>query len=298
MNKLLLTIFITTTFFAQSIFATLDKTNIQLEKKEILVGFYGRPNSKSLGILGESDIDKLVLKMKQKKEYFNKELENRYKVKLAFHIIHSLATKDPGRRNDYLLGMSKNSVLKYIKRAKKENFIVILDVQLGVKTPKEAIIPLLPYLKYENVHIAIDPEFKIPTHRKYAPGKYVGHIFGNELNDAQKLISDYLIQNNISQKKKVIVHMFHPRMLRKKQNVKNFDNIQLIYNIDGHGNSGVKVKIYNSLYNSAQLQKATSGFKIFYKTDKKPIMTPKEILGIKNVGSQKIDLQPYYINYH
>ncbi|MGM0519782.1 MAG: hypothetical protein ACQERD_09090 [Campylobacterota bacterium] len=298
MNRLFTTIFISFSLLIQSAFASIDKKEIKLQKKEILIGYYGRPNSKSLGILGETNIDELVLKMKKKKEYFNKELENKYDVKLAFHIIHSLATKDPGRRNDYLLGMQKSSVLKYIKRAQKEDFTVILDVQLGVKTPSEALKPLLPYLKYENVHLAIDPEFKIPTHRRYAPGKYVGHIFASDLNNVQKLISNYLIENSIFQKKKVIVHMFHPRMLREKQNVKNFDNIQLIYNIDGHGNSGVKVKIYNSLYNTTQMQKAISGFKIFYKTDKKPIMTPKEILGIKNVGSQKIDLQPYYINYH
>ena len=297
MNKFLISLSVVFLGLVQISFSNTEiSSNIQ--KDEILIGYYGRPNTKSLGILGETNIDELVEKMIEKKNYYNEELDNSIDVKLAFHIIHSLATKDPGRRNDYLLNMSENTVMKYINRAQKENFAVILDVQLGTKTAQESIEPLLKYLVYPNVHLAIDPEFKIPSHRKYPPGKYVGHIFAEELNEAQELISNYLKENNISEKKKLIVHMFHERMLRKKEEVKNFDNIQLIYNIDGHGNAGVKVKIYNSLYASEQTHKAIGGFKIFYQSDIGKIMTPKEILGIENVGSQKIEVQPYYINYH
>lgn len=35
-----------------------------------MIGFYGRPNTKSLGILGLSDIDTLVQKMKKKRAFF------------------------------------------------------------------------------------------------------------------------------------------------------------------------------------------------------------------------------------
>lgn len=300
MNKILFFICISILFLSNIANAEI-KTYSKTYENEVLVGFYGRPNSKSLGILGENNIDELVIKMREKEEYYKKSLAKENKnlqVKMAFHIIHSLATKDPGRRNDYLLGISEKSVLKYIKRAQKENFAVILDVQLAVKTPKEAVEPLLKYLKYENVHIAIDPEFRIPKHRRYPPGKYVGHIKANELNELQEYVSDYLKQNDIKENKKLIVHMFHKRMLRQKEEVKNFENIKLIYNIDGHGQAGVKVKIYNALYAREQIDKAIGGFKIFYNNDIKPLMTPQKILGFENVGSQIIEEQPYYINYH
>ncbi|MGA1940948.1 hypothetical protein [Arcobacter sp. YIC-310] len=283
------------------LFEALNATTKEYSKTyndEILIGFYGRPHSKSLGILGENNIDTLVLKMKEKQAYYEKELHNNLKIKLAFHIIHSLATKDAGRRNDYLLNMSEKTVLKYIKRAKQENFDVILDVQLAVKTPKEAIKPLLKYLKYKNVHLAIDPEFRIPKHRRYPPGKYVGYIKAKELNELQEYVSDYLKQSSIKEPKKIIVHMFHKRMLRQKNEVKNYENIKLIYNIDGHGQAGVKVKIYNALYATKETNKAIGGFKIFYKNDIKPLMSPRKILGFEKVGSQKILTQPYYINYH
>lgn len=300
MNKILCFISLIALIFLNTLNAKTTEYS-KSYKNEVLVGFYGRPNSKSLGILGENNIDELVIKMREKQKYYKKDLESfnkNIKVKMAFHIIHSLATKDPGRRNDYLLGMSEKTVLKYIKRARKENFAVILDVQLSVKTPKEAVEPLLKYLKYENVHLAIDPEFRIPTHRRYPPGKYVGHVKAKELNELQEYVSSYLKENDIKTAKKIIVHMFHKRMLRQKDDIKNYKNIKLIYNIDGHGQAGVKVKIYNALYAREQTNRAIGGFKIFYNNDIKPLMTPKKILGFENVGSQKIEEQPYYINYH
>lgn len=297
MYKFLITISIFFIGFLTSTSANTSQSN-QINNDEIMIGYYGRPNTASLGILGQNNIDELIALMKKKKESFNKKLENKKDIKLAFHIIHSLATKDPGRRNDYLLGMSEKTVMKYIKKANEVGFAVILDVQLGTKTAYEAVQPLLKYLKYDNVHIAIDPEFKIPTHRRYAPGKYVGHIFASDLNKAQESISNYLKENGIEDERKVIVHMFHKRMLRKKEEVKNFDNIQLIYNIDGHGRGEIKIKIYNALYATESTHIATGGFKIFFNSDSKPLMKANEIMGEKAVGSQKIMVEPYYINYH
>lgn len=282
---------------AQNLEKEAEKIEQIVEKDELLVGYYGRPNTPTLGILGQYNIDDLVVKMKEKQKYYETELDNKVNVKFAFHLIHSLATKDPGRNNNYLLHLSEKSVMKYIKRANKEGFAVIIDLQLGTMTPKEAVQPVLKYLKYDNVHLAIDPEFKIPTHRKYPPGKYIGHIFGEDLNEAQESISKYLEENDIQEKRNLIVHMFHERMLRKKEDVKNYDNIKLVYNVDGHGNSGIKIKIYNGLYSQEESKVATSGFKIFYNADKKPLMTPKQILGFEAIGSRKIGIQPFYINY-
>lgn len=297
MNKLTIILTIYITILSNALFAYHTEYK-SIHKKEVLVGFYGRPKSKSLGILGKNNIEELVVKMREKQNYYKKELGEDMDVKMAFHIIHSLATRDSGRRNDYLLNISEESILRYIKRAKKENFHVILDVQLAVKTPKEAIKPLLKYLNYENVHIAIDPEFKIPSNAKYPPGKYVGSINAKQLNEAQELISEYLKEHNIKDEKKLIVHMFLEKMLKNKKDVKNYENISLIYNIDGFGKSQTKVKIYNALYAKSQTNKAIGGFKIFYKNDQKPLLSPKQILGQENAGNEKILVQPYYINYH
>lgn len=303
MKKSLIFITALFTFLTQNVLANttlVEKPveNSEIKKSEVMVGFYGRPYTPSLGILGESPIDNVVVKLREKGNYYTQELGENFDIQLAFHLIYGLATKDPGKDDDYIINLPHKTVMKYIERAQKEGFAVIIDLQLGIYTPYEALQPVLKYLKYDNVHLALDPEFKIPKHRKYPPGKFIGHIFGDDVNQAQELISNYLKENGIKEKKKLIVHMFHERMLRKKELVKNYDNIELIYNIDGHGRGGIKVQIYNNLYSQDESLVANSGFKIFYKNDKKPLMTPKQILGLESVGTRNIKRQPYYINYH
>jgi len=295
LKKTFLSILCLSTFSFQSAYANTQTST--LSKKDVLIGYYGRPKTASLGILGQNTIEELVSKMKSKSLYYSKELNNNINVKLAFHLIYGLATKDPGRDKDYIINLNEKTVMKYIHAAKKEGFSVIIDLQLGTLTPLEAILPVLKYLQYDNVHLALDPEFKIPTHRRYAPGKYVGHILAQDLNKAQEAMSKYLEENKIEGQRSLLVHMFHPRMLREKQNVKNYHNINLIYNVDGHGQAGSKIKIYNGLYNEEAAVVANSGFKIFYNADIKPLMTPKQIFGLEAVGSRTIQRQPTYINY-
>ncbi|TLP40626.1 hypothetical protein [Arcobacter arenosus] len=294
MGKFIKTSMLFILFFVNNSFAN-NTLKTAIEKEKILIGFYGRPNTKSLGILGQSSLDELVKKMHEKKLFYEKELGDKFEVQMAFHIIYGLATPDAGRRNDYMLRLSHKSLMNFINRAKKENFKVIIDLQMGTNSPSEAVKIVLEYLKYDKVHLAIDPEFKIPKHRRYPPGRYVGHIFAQDLNEVQRLVNDYIQENNLN-KKELIVHMFHPRMLRKKDEVEKFNNVNLIYNIDGHGNPAVKIKIYNNLYTQEELDIAKSGFKIFYETDTK-IMSPKEILGFEESFGRKIWEKPYYINY-
>lgn len=272
-----------------------SNTSEKIEENKILIGYYGRPNTKSLGILGQSNIDTLVKKMRDMQAYYIKELDVKVDVQMAFHIIYGLATPDAGRRGTYMLRLSDKSLMKFINRAKEENFKVIIDLQMGANTASEALTPVLKYLDFEHVHLALDPEFKIPKHRRYPPGRFVGHIYASELNDAQELISNYLNENGLK-KRELIVHMFHKRMLRKKEEVKKYDNIDLIYNIDGHGDPAVKIKIYNHLYKQEQKDIAKSGFKIFYHADTH-IMTPRQILGWEPTRGRQIWSQPYYINY-
>lgn len=265
-------------------------------KTEIMIGYYGRPYTKSLGILGQSSIEDLVTKMRVlTDEYSN--IDENFVIKPTFHIIYDLATLDDGRDGDHITSLRESTLIKYIEAAQKENFSVIIDLQLGTKTPLEAITPVLKYLQYDNVHFALDPEFKIPKHKRFPPGKFIGHIFGQDVNEVQEAINNYMLEHNIEGKRTLIVHMFYKRMLRKRQVIKNYDSINLVFNIDGHGSKASKVKIFNHLYNEENSKIAKSGFKIFYKNDKKPLMTPKQILGLDMVGKNRLKHMPVYINY-
>ncbi len=57
------------------------------------------------------------------------------------------------------------------------------DLQIVVD---EEVKTVLKYLQYDNVHLAIDPEFEVQG-LDVRPGKVIGHITGEEVNQVQAL---------------------------------------------------------------------------------------------------------------
>ncbi len=263
---------------------------------DLMVGYYGRPGVASLGVLGQFTIKELMPKIKAKADEYA-QITGDKKITPAFHLIYGLAAGDPGRKKDYLLPLSNEKVMKYINAAKDNGFAVIIDTQLGGLTPIEAVTPVLQYLKYDNVHLAIDPEFEVKG-LDVPPGKVIGHISGKEINQVQSAMTDYLNKNGITERKILIVHMFRKSMVvNGEAAVNKYDKINLIMNLDGHGSPRLKVDIYNKLYTPEVAAQIAGGFKLFFKEDKPSLMTPKQVLGMDPVGQTKMKEAPKYINY-
>jgi hypothetical protein len=262
---------------------------------ELMVGYYGRPGAASLGVLGQYSIEELVPKIKAKADEYA-QISGKRNVTPAFHLIYGMASSQPGRDKDYLLPLSNEKVMQYINAAKSSGFAVIIDSQLGELTPVEAVKPALKYLKYDNVHLAIDPEFEV-NGLDVRPGKVIGHISGEQVNQVQSAMTDYLNENDIKEDKILIVHMFTERMVREKGKFKKYEKIDLVMNLDGHGSPKLKVDIYNKLYTADVSSKIAGGFKLFFREDKPSMMTPKQVLGMDPVGNTRIKEPPKYINY-
>lgn len=245
---------------------------------ELMVGYYGRPGAASLGVLGQYSIEELVPKIKAKADEYA-QISGKRNVTPAFHLIYGMASGEPGRDKDYLLPLSDEKVMQYINVAKSIGFAVIIDSQLGELTPVEAVKPALKYLQYDNVHLAIDPEFEV-NGLDVRPGKVIGHISGEQVNQVQSAMADYLNENDIKEDKILIVHMFTEQMVSEKGEIKKYDQIDLVLNLDGHGSPQLKVDIYNKLY-----------------TADVSSMTPRQVLGMDPVGNTKIMEPPQYINY-
>jgi hypothetical protein len=186
--------------------------------------------------------------------------------------------------------------MKYIDAAQSNGFLVIIDTQLGALTPVEAIKPVLKYLSYDSVHLAIDPEFEV-NDLDVRPGQVIGHITGEQINQVQSAMSDYLTANSIKEDKILMVHRFTEGMIKNAEAVKTYDHVDLIMNLDGHGSPGLKVKVYNSLYTEVAAAKASGGFKLFFQEDKPAMMTPRQVMGMDPVGKTGIRKVPKYINY-
>jgi hypothetical protein len=261
----------------------------------MIVALYGRPHSKALGTLGHQPLAQTIQKAKDKAKLYEKALGNGQHVTPGFDLIYEMATSSPGKNGKYVLTLNEKTLLEYISEAQKNGIVVFIDVQLGKKSPAQAVKPLLKYLKYNNVHIAVDPEFSVDN-LSVRPGKKIGSITGQQINEVQHMIRDYIKANGIKDDKILLIHMFTEHMVTNKKAIKYTDRVHLAMHLDGHGSPSLKIKTYNGLYTDTRAGLVTGGFKVFYKQDK-PMMTPRQVLGLEKVSNKKVRDMPKIITY-
>lgn len=149
------------------------------------------------------------------------------KVIEAIHLIYAMAVPcKPG--SDCLDYLETDAVEKYIQPAADRGWVVILDSQLGRSNPVEQVRRMieLGYLRYDNVHVAIDPEFHVYAGHD-EPGVPIGAVDASQVNQAQSLLNRYVEDQHLRTKKVLIIHQFGdqtvhdgvPYMIRNKEAV-------------------------------------------------------------------------------
>ena len=105
-----------------------------------------------------------------------------------------------------------NLVDEYIKPAAARGWTVILDTQLGRSDPAAEVKRMLDrgYLRYDNVHVAIDPEFHLVPGND-VPGIPIGTSRHPQINDVQRILTNTSPPQIFKTKKILIVHQFGDR---------------------------------------------------------------------------------------
>lgn len=240
-----------------------------------IVAYYGHPNSKIMGILGRHTKEELASLVKKTAETY-KSLNGEKGVIPAFYVIYGTC-QPAGEINR----INKNLIESYIEFALANKMLIYLDHQIGKHTPQEAIRELLPFLKYPNVHLALDPEW-----RTTRPMKVIGSISGEEINAVQKIIQDYLRANFIPGKRQLVFHQFHVKMISNREEVNaNYSQVIPVHATSGWG--GPDAKKGTHLRNSAAVNIPYKGFKLWYYYSKqqgvhydRPLMLPEEVLAL------------------
>jgi hypothetical protein len=164
------------------------------------------------------------------------------------------------------------------------------------------------YLKYENVVVAIDPEFRV-MEGKETPGRPIGAVQAEQINKVQQMLDDYVRDQKLAKKKILIVHQFGdpnmddgvPYMIEDKKNLKTYANVDLVIIMDGLGKQAIKVVKYNKITDSKVYPFITyRGIKVFFpnRWEKhghfdKPPLNLDQIFGIKPAkGGPKIQAKP------
>ena len=258
---------------------------ISLENERI-VAFYGNPRSPDMGILGELPPEEMLAQLDREVEAWEV-ADPATPVRPALHMIAVMATGDPGADGKYRLRLPTEAIEEVISWAEQRDAIVILDIQPGRSTVAEELRALLPFLERPNVHLALDPEWRM--HGDALPGKEVGTMHAAEVNHAIDALGTLVREHGLPTKV-LVVHRFTQAMLPDAHRVREDPDVQVVLNMDGWGPPSGKVNSYRSFVAPAPI--AYKGFKLFYKNDRKGdsrMMTPAEVLALSPV--------PVYIQY-
>ena len=240
-----------------------------------ILGFYGKPHSVRMGILGRYSLQDLEPQlMDYVKQYDDVNGENRGVIPCLYLIYGTVWPE--GR-----IGILPMSVVEeYVNYAQQRGWIVVLDHQIGRYTVEQAMDKILPLLKYPNVQLAIDPEW-----RTTKPMEVTGSVTGDEINIAQQMMSDYMKENKISGQRMLVIHQFKNMMIKNRNVIKcNYPGVQLIHCADGFGSPALKKVTYNQ--NALAKNIPLKSFKLFFKSEfpeagfDSPIMTPLDVMNL------------------
>lgn len=252
-------------------------------QNNLVVSYYGSPRSTKMGILGEQSLEETGRKLKVTAKEWDA-VNGEQGVIPALHLIYATVWSDAN------VGILSDEVIrKYVEYAAANGMIVVLDHQIGKNDVEKCMRQMLPWLKYPNVHLALDPEWMTET-----PGKVIGSMHARDLNKAQQIMQDYLVSIGAKERRMLIVHQFHFRQILERETVRDdFDMIDLIHNADGFGSVSLKMDTYRFVAKARNMP--VKGFKLFYPKSWKskgfdsPLMTPAQVLAIKP--------RPVFINY-
>ena len=247
-----------------------------------ILAFYGHPQSKNMGILGRYSKEELNEKLTTLAAEY-RAAGGRNVIK-AFYII--FGTVWPGGE----IGIIPEQVLReYVEFCLENDILVFVDHQIGRFTPADSLKRMLPWLKYPNVHLALDPEW-----RTLKPMEEIGTISADEINQVQRIMEDYMIENQIPVERLLVIHQFNHVMITNREKVKsNFSKVRLVHCADGFGPPQVKRSSY--AFNALASNMPIKGFKLFFNFGipgagyDSPILSPKEVFELKP--------RPYIVMY-
>jgi len=171
--------------------------------------------------------------------------------RIGVHLIYAMATpcSPGGSCLAYLDDAGVDIVKSYIQEAARRHWLVILDDQLGLSDPLTEVKRMIArgYLKYDNVEVALDPEFRA-TPGQADPGIPIGSVTAAEINGAQEAVNAYAAGLRLPHRKIVLVHQFQQGMIANRATLRSdLPYIDPVVVADGFGPPALKARIYSEL---------------------------------------------------
>jgi len=237
------------------------------------VALYGSPTFKSLGSLGEQDLEQTIARVKDLAAQYQPLSEE--KVIPTFEIITTVASAGLTENNDYSQELDPSTIKPWIDRAKEQGVYIVLDLQPGRTSFINQAKQYESLLLEPHVGLAVDPEWRLQTDKDRHLVK-VGSVSAEELNQTSNWLADLVSENNLPQKL-FVIHQFKQSMISNREAL-DTSRKELAYSIhvDGFGRLSSKTETWNviktGLPNNIYL-----GWKNFFDEDK-PTPTPEQTM--------------------
>ena len=236
-----------------------------------IVSYYGNPYSNQMGILGASDLESMADALEQRASRYDK-LNGPREVIPAIHLVYGVAQPQPTANGLYLQYVDESAVLRYFALAEERDMLLFLDLQIGRSTVKAEVEKVLPFLRNERVHLALDPEFAVAG--RDAPGDVIGSLSAEDIDAAQSMLQ-YLVVAERLPPKILMVHQFLDQMVRGGESINRYQGVDLIIDIDGFGPPAVKRATYERFASRTYAEHAA--IKLFLDHDS-DLMSEQDVL--------------------
>ncbi|MCL7453013.1 MAG: hypothetical protein M8467_08165 [Anaerolineae bacterium] len=238
-----------------------------------LVGYYGTPLGRGLGILGRENVtDTLKLLIDQLSAY--EALDPCVETVPVFHMVTTVADDWAGRDGDYSHRVPHDLVQAWIDKIRAAGGLAVLDIQPGQADLDAELEHLEPLLLQPGVHLAVDPEFVMGEGQ--IPGKKLGHVDGQTVNEIQSWLAG--VAERAGEPKILVIHQFDNRMVSAKEEIVDQERIRLVWDADGFGGQWAKMADYHQYRDEGGFE--YGAFKIFYNYDR-PVLEPAQVLALE-----------------
>lgn len=239
----------------------------------LLVGLYGAPSGRGLGILGRFPVTETAgLAIAQAVEY--QELLTDTTVIPFFHMVTTIADPFPGADGNYSHRVLTTTVQQWIDVAHTFGLWAVVDIQVAHSSITRELAYVEPFVRQADVHLAVDPEFwMLPG---AIPGARIGTMTGAQVNLVQAWLQK--IASAVGERKMLIIHQFDNRMFVDKDVIEDYPLVELVWDADGFGGPAAKIADYVQYATEPGFE--YGGFKLFYRYDV-PVMTPEQVLQLE-----------------
>jgi hypothetical protein len=237
-----------------------------------IVGFYGAPNDRALGALGIGSPAKMAARLRKQARPYR---SGGRPVLPAFELIATVASGAPGNDGNYSYRQPATMIDRYLKAARREKALLILDVQPGRANFLREVRRLRPWLEQPDVSLALDPEWRVGPAQ--VPGKVIGSVQADEVNRVVRYVRGIVRGGKLPQKL-LLIHQFTEDMIPDKRRLLRPHELALTINIDGFGDQPNKVAKYNEFQRGDR--GFHKGFKLFYEEDT-DLMSPKRVMKLR-----------------